>query len=331
MYRPVTLALVVLVLGSASLAQTRRCDPANLRVKVLYSNSRSARNHTQVDLTTPSNTPVARKFTDDTGNVEFLDIRAASYRVRIVDTIVEDTVSDEIALQCGESRVEMVTARLKGDAEAELKTEERTEAMVSALDLNVPGSAKKEFQKGADAMQQGDNPTALKHLLKAVDIYPQYAMAWNHLGVIFMQSGDPAHGKEAFEKAVALNDHYPSALINLAKVRFGEKNLPEAENLLRKAVSSDPTNAEALAILADALLVTGPLDEALGLLAKLQVVPHSQFAQIHLLAGDALARNNRPQDAATQYNLFLQEAPAAQGADHAKKALAHLKMPPPAR
>jgi len=327
MLRPISVALTLLLFCSLVSAQRSRCDPANLRLKVLYNTSRSARNHTQVDLLTASGSLVARRFTDDSGNVDFLEIPAQGYRVRVADSVAEDTVSDEIDLACGESRSEMVTAKLKASAENELKQEDQKEALVSALDLNVPGSARKEFEKGAQAMQDGDTPNAMKHLLKAVDIYPQYALAYNHLGVLYMQAGQPDKGRAAFEKAVELNDHYPSALLNLAKLRFQDRKMADVEMLLRKAVAVDAANPESLALLSDAEIVNGHLDDALANVTKLHTLPHPQFAAIHVVAGDALVKANRPDEALVQYNLFLQEAPGSQAADHARKAIAGLKKP----
>jgi Tfp pilus assembly protein PilF len=329
MHRPLVLkiALTLLLFSSFALAQ-RRCDPANLRVKVVYSNSRSARSHTEVELLSASGTLITQRFSDDNGNAEFLAISATAYRIRVRDPLVEDTVSDQIGLECGENRSEMVTAKLKADAEQQIKQQEASEAMVSALDLNVPAGAKKEFEKGAQAMQDNDTANAMKHLQRAIDLYPQYAMAWNHLGVEYMQTNQPDKGKEAFEKAVELNPHYPSALINLAKVRWSEKKPAEVEDLMRKAVSSDPGNVEALAILCNALVVNGKIDEALLNTQKLHAQPlHQQFALVHFIAARALVKQNRDSEAAAQLQFFLQEAPTSPAAPQARQALSQLNTP----
>ncbi len=330
MQRPLVKVALLAVLLSSSLALAqRRCDPGSIRAKVVYDNSRPARNHTQVDLLSAGGVLVTRQFSDDSGNVEFLELPAGTgYRIRVADPLVEDNVSDQIGLACGETRSEMVTVKLKADAAAELKQQEAAEAMVSALDLNVPGNAKKEFEKGAQAMQDNDTANASKHLLRAIDLYPQYAMAWNHLGVIYMQTNQLDKGREAFEKAVALNPHYPSALINLAKVRWSEKKPADVEDLMRKAVAADPQNVEALAILCNALVVNGKTDEAVTDANRLHSMPlHQQFALVHFLAARALVKENRPSDAAVQYQLFLHEAPSSPAAPQARQALAQLGGP----
>lgn len=333
MQRPLekVVVLVLLLSSTAALAQRLRCDPGNLRVKVLYDNSRAARNHTAVELLNDAGVLLRRQFSDDEGNAQFQDIPGGTaYHIRVSDPIVEDNASDQIGLACGETRSEMITVRLKADAETELKQQEAAEAMVSALDLNVPPGAKKEFEKGAEAMQDNDNANATKHLQRAIDLYPQYAMAWNHLGVIYMQTSQPDKGKEAFAKAVELNPHYPSALVNLAKVRWSEHKPTEVEDLMRKAVAADPSNLEALAILCNALVVNGKIDEALLDTNKLHSHPlHQQFALVHFLAARGLMLNKRRAEAAAQYQLFLQEAPTSPAAPQARQALAQLTAPAP--
>ncbi|MBI2678250.1 MAG: tetratricopeptide repeat protein [Candidatus Koribacter versatilis] len=325
MHRPVKLSLLLVLLPSLAFAQSRRCEPADLRVKVLYSSSRPAHVNTRVDLLTGSGLLIKSEFTGDTGNVEFLNIPAGAYRIRVTDQLVEDTSSDVIGLGCGESRSELFTAQLKAEA-AELEKQMRTkENMISALELNVPSAARKEFEKGATALEEDKRPEAKKHFLRAIELYPSYAMAFNHLGVACMLDGDQAQGREAFEKAVALNDHYPSALLNLAKVRYQEKKMQEVEDLLRKAVAVETNNAEMLAILASAELANGRVDESLANIGKLHTLPHTQFAGIHYLAGQVLENKDRNNEAVAQYSIFLQEVPAGPASVKAKMALGRLR------
>jgi Tfp pilus assembly protein PilF len=326
MHRPKALPLVLLlVLSSVAFAQQRRCDPASLKVKVLYSSSRSAHSNTRVDLLTGGGLMVTFLFSDDSGNVEFQSIPAGAYRIRVNDAMVEDTPSDVIGLSCGERRVDLFTAQLKADAEVVEKQIQAKEAMVSAMELNVPSAARKEFEKGASALEDDNRAGAEKHFLRAIELYPNYALAFNHLGVLYMMNGDQAKGREAFEKAVALDGHYPSALLNLAKIRYQERKMPEAEDLLRKATALDASNAEMIALLANAEFMNGRVDDGLANTVKLHSMAHAPYATVHYVAGQALEAKNRNNEAIAQYSLYLQEAPAGPGSVKAKLALGRLR------
>ncbi len=326
MQRPlVQAAFLALLLSSVAFAQNDP-DTVELRLKILYSNSHPVHNQTEVQLCNGSGTPIENKFTNDSGDVSFPDLPIGNYRVRVMDPLVEENMSEVITLSRHEFiNFQMLTVTLKKDAEQEIKQQESTDAMVSALDLNVPSDAKKEFQKGADAMQANNTADAMKHFQRAIDLYPQYAMAWNHLGVVYMQTNQPDKGEEAFQKAVDLNPHYPSALINLAKVRWSQKKTADVEDLMRKAIAADPQSVEALAILCNALVVEGKTDEAVADANKLHSLPqHQQFALVHFLTARALLHANRSSEAAAQLQLFLQEAPTSPAAPQARQALAQL-------
>src|SRR3954469_5339546 len=139
MHRPKALPLILLLLVPTLVsAQERHCEPAFLRVKVIYSTSRSAHDHTRVDLLTSGGLLAMFLFSDDSGNVEFQNIPAGGYRIRVNDAMVEDTSSDVIGLGCGERRSELFTAQLKAEAQVVERQIQAKEAMVSAMELNVP-------------------------------------------------------------------------------------------------------------------------------------------------------------------------------------------------
>ena len=73
-------------------------------------------------------------------------------------------------------------------------------ATVSAGRLKVPRRAMKELEIGNRRLLQGKLPEARQHLEKAIALYPRFDQAFNNLGVVLMQSGDPQAGKRAFER-----------------------------------------------------------------------------------------------------------------------------------
>src|SRR5580704_4764743 len=73
---------------------------------------------------------------------------------------------------------------------------------VTATSLNVPEPARKAFGKGVNAMDDGKLDAAQKNFEKAVEIYPQYAMAWSDLGEVLRRQANPGEARVAIEKAV---------------------------------------------------------------------------------------------------------------------------------
>ncbi len=65
-----------------------------------------------------------------------------------------------------------------------------------------------------------------------------------HLGNAAYESGDPAGGARAFEKAVELDETYFKAMVNLALMYDEQQQYPEAIEVFEKASLLDPENPE---------------------------------------------------------------------------------------
>ena len=84
-------------------------------------------------------------------------------------------------------------------------------ATVSASDLKVPKKASKEFDKATKLIAKQDWQAAIDQLNKALALYPDYAEAYNNLGVVYAHLGDPNKEREALQKAVAADNHFCSS------------------------------------------------------------------------------------------------------------------------
>ena len=60
-----------------------------------------------------------------------------------------------------------------------------------------------------------------------------------------------------------MDDHFAAAFVNYGKLCLQQKNFPQAETLLQKAVSVEPNNAESLMLLADAQYMNRHFDAAI--------------------------------------------------------------------
>ena len=62
------------------------------------------------------------------------------------------------------------------------------------------------FTLGNAAHQKTDDEKSIPYLKHAVELDPNFAMAWATLGVVHTNMGDPVGGREALGKAYALRD-----------------------------------------------------------------------------------------------------------------------------
>jgi len=323
----------LLALGPSATAQCtendRTVQPVDLKVRLWYTNGRPVTERERIQLLNSLESYVGEVFSDNQGEADFR-VSPGSYVLRISGPNVEDTTTPVFRLLCNEgTHFENVDVKMKAGSEAGSESTVVSPAApgstVAAVDLNVPDKAHKEFEKGSAALQHNDLAAARKAFEKAIQIYPQYAGAYNNLGLIAMKSGDRAAALAAFQQAVRINDHYPLACINLARLLLPDKKYSEAQELLSRALSTDPLNLDALTMLADVQLETAHYDQAINTAWKVHSMPHEGYSVVHIMAALAFEARHMPQEAAVEYATYLKESPNGPAAQRAAAALAKLQ------
>ena len=80
---------------------------------------------------------------------------------------------------------------------------------------------------------------------KAIKNYPQFDWAYNNIGVAYIQEKNAQGAREAFQKAVAINDKNSDAVRNLARMKLMDNDFSGVKELLME-LGPDPHDAEAL-------------------------------------------------------------------------------------
>jgi tetratricopeptide (TPR) repeat protein len=265
--------------------------------------------------------PVAMDFTNSSGTVEFANLDAGQYHVKVSGKGIRTTDSGSI-------EVDDWNVFLSKAVVVQPNTDEAAQAgapAVAAVDLNAPPKAIKEYNRGNEEMAKKHWDKAIEHFQSAINIYPQYSAAYNNLGASYAQLGQKDRQREALQKAIANNDHCVPALLNLAYLDLDQKQVAEAGGLLNKAIAADPVNVEALTLLAEVQVDQGQYEQAVEAAKKVHTLPHQHFAVVHYTAASALEREGRVKDAIAELNLYLQEQPTGARAEMVRKVLPDLE------
>lgn len=277
--------------------------------------SRDASFNTQirVQLQETSGAVLDEKSPNAEGKVSFMVRNGNEFRVRVFGPDIEETFVENLQPAFGDKLVSVLLHRKGAPA-----VERATETTISAKRLKAPEAAKKAVERGAQALRQQDYLEAKRSFQKAIELYPEYDLAYNNLGVVLMELGDTEGGERAFSKAVELNANFPRALINLAKVELNRKDYPRAEGYLSRAVVTDPLNAQAYFLLAQAHFFAGQNDATIADVKKLHTLAHAEYALSHYLAGKAYRAQGANAEATAELQTFITEdskdpnVPAAQ-------------------
>lgn len=294
----------------------------NVHVHVVFDDDRKAGANILVRLMKgASSTPVETTYTNDAGQADFHWVPVGEYNVEVSGEGIDTMRSQPFDV---DERKVTQSQYIIVRQSSQSKSQESVAPSVSAEDLNVPAKAQKEFHKASQALAEQDLKKALQHLQKAVAIAPRYVTAYNNLGVVYARMKDVPHELEALEKAVSLDEHFAPALLNLGRLCVLQKDFPKAETLLNRAVSVEPTNVESLMLLADSEFMDQHYDAAIGNADKAHSVASTHSAFVHYIAARAYQHENKPQEALSEFLVFLQEEPSGPRADYVRRDIGRM-------
>ena len=324
MGRPVTLGFLLCLFNVFAFAQRGSWgSDIELRIKISFENDRPVGTPLRVQLLNGSENMIADTFSDGTGQAVFRSVRGGNYKVRVSGLGVLETTSESFTIDPRDrfqvQYVHVTPAATTAEANG------GQNKPISAAELNVPDKARKEFDKGTDAMGKSQWDEAEKHFEKATEIYPRYASAFNNLGIVAINQNKLPAARGYFQQAINLDDHLASAYLNISKLDYNEHRLKEAQAPLAKALTLDPMNVEAMLLMAASQLSTGGLEQAIAYAHRIHTLPHQKFAISHIIAAQAFERSEKIAAAIGEYQLYLQEAPQSALAQNARDAVTRLQ------
>jgi Tfp pilus assembly protein PilF len=195
--------------------------------------------------------------------------------------------------------------------------------LVSTAKLRVPEKAEQEFTKGMKEMSARNWSKAREHLEKAIKDYPQFDWAYNNIGVSYIQEKNTQGAREAFQKAVAINDKNSDAVRNLARMKLMDNDFNGVKELLVK-LGPDLHDAEAWMMLAYAQWQTHAPDAALASALKVHQGDPDRFPLAHLIAARVYEMKGNQNAAQEQYQIYLKEAPDTPDARMAQEGMQRL-------
>jgi Tfp pilus assembly protein PilF len=300
----------------------------SIQVHVVYANNSPASRHLRVRLMNgPSSTTISESFTNEQGAAQFVSIPIGEYHVVVSGEGIQEADSGEFEVD-RRKMSQSIYITVQPIEEGAADHVEPGQPSVSKAELAIPSRARKESDRAAKAMTEQDWAKALEHLQRAIEIYPDYTMVYNNLGVVYGRLNDSKHERAAFQKAIDVDSHFAPAYVNLAKLSLREQDPAGAENLLESANQAEPNNAETMMLLAQAQLLNKHYDAAIRTSRDVHAIPHENLAVIHYIAARAMERANRPQDALVELQTFLTEEPKGARADHVRDEIAQLRQKP---
>jgi tetratricopeptide (TPR) repeat protein len=268
---------------------------------------------------------VAQTQTDRSGKFEFLQLSPALYEVHIrAAGFRPDAQSvDLTAFHSGTAN--FVLNADSGAPGSSAVPPEGPGATVSALDANVPESARNEVASAEQLLAQGKNfDKSIQLLKKAVKQYPQYGKAYLLLGVAYSSQKNWDDAEKALQKSIQVDPGNAAAYVALGSVENEKKNYPEAEKYLTKAVELSPDSADAQFELGRAYWGLGRWDDAQQHVAKANQIQPNSSAQ-HLLMGNIMLRERNAEAALSEFKKSLELDPKGPMAEPTRQIIGRIE------
>lgn len=149
---------------------------------------------------------------------------------------------------------------------------------------------------GVMAMQTGDPAAALGYIDRALAARPDFVKPLNNRGLVLLQLGRADEALAVFDRVVELDPRGISGHQNRAAAAVAAMRHDEAAKSFRRVVELNPQAVDAMCDLGSVLTSTGRPEEALGVLDRAFALA-PQFPPVHLNRGIAFRALHRRDEA----------------------------------
>ncbi|MFB3829066.1 MAG: tetratricopeptide repeat protein [Bryobacteraceae bacterium] len=265
----------------------------------------------------------ASTLADSRGHFRFRKLPAGTYTV-IVFVPSQGELRETIEVGPG-------TADRKGKIAISLALNEsrlvkdRRAGTVSTRQLKIPDRARREYAEAMKLLGRRDIEGAEDRLERAVEIAPQFAEAWNHLGTMAYQTRRFALAEERFRKALEIDASMYEPLVNLGGTLLSEYKLDEALQYNIHAVLMRPSDALANSQLGMTYFAVGKLDLAEKYLIEAKRLDPAHFSHPQMTLAEIYMRRKQPERAAAELEDFVTRHPDYPAAAKIKEAVQKLR------
>jgi len=196
--------------------------------------------------------------------------------------------------------------------------------------LQVPGQARKDFQRACKATNDRRLTKAEEHLRRALQADAQYPAAWLLLGQVLKAQQKPNDAREACAQALKVDPNYLPADLCLADLCAMEQRWDEMLRFANASIALDPANNfHAYFYAAGAYFGLHRLPDAeKNALRAAEIDKGQREPRTHFLLAQIYEMQHKPDAEAAQLREYLKSATDPQDVAMVKKYLADLTEMP---
>jgi Flp pilus assembly protein TadD len=189
----------------------------------------------------------------------------------------------------------------------------------------VPKGALDLFIKAQEAARKGDNDHATALLTEAIAQHPQFGLAHNELGLIYMHTNQLDKALEEYGAAAKSLPEDAGVQLNYGTALAQKRDFPEAEKQLRRALKKLDKSATGHMYLGLALIGEKNIDEAERELQQAARLGGDQMGAAHKYLGGIYWAKHEYKKAADELETYLKFSPRAPDAEQVRGTIKELR------
>jgi Tfp pilus assembly protein PilF len=308
-------SLTLLALAPQSSAQFRSTSPSSpttISGSVLVEGTDRPAGSVRVDIRSLTGSPLATTYTDSGGRFEATSPDSGAYIVTV----------DEQGYEPVEQRVDRGVGTLANIVVVLKKVRTflpvHSGYTVSVKELNIPGKARKEFEKGAERLQKQDYEGGLAHFKEATNAYPDYYEAFYQAGLANMELRRWTDAEQDFQRAINLTGGgHAEAEFALGAVLCQRQAYVDAERAVRRGLDTDSNSWKGYIFMGEALFGQNRLDET-EKNAREAILRKPDASSAYILLANVHIRRHQYVMALSDLDTYLKLKPTGPTSDQAR-------------
>ena len=267
-------------------------------------------------------------MSDSNGNFYFHRLPAGTYNVS-VDAGQEFEKAEETVdiIDDGISRRSRAGQTVTVQIQLGLKSTSMGKAgVVNAAEAVMPKEARDLYEKAIKEAEAGESKNAIEDLQNAIKLYPNFALAYNELGVQRLKLGEAGPALEAFHTAHTLDPNAFVLHLNYGIALVKNKKFKDADSELQKVLEKNNASTTAHLYRGRALIGLKKYDQAeKELLTVVAAKPERETAQAYRYLGALYIQKDDTKRAVKALENFLALDPKDKDTDQVRQILEQLR------
>ncbi len=282
-----------------------------------------------VELQNEVNSTLARARTDNSGRFYFGGLSQGRFTIKVLPygTNYQEQSSDvEIAGYGATGR--QLAENVQRDIYLKLRKGADSVPFVNAVLFaqDIPKEAKKAYEAASDDLDNKRKEEGIAGLKRSIELFPDYFMALQKLGIMYISQQKYDDAKKMFKRAVDVNKDSFDCLYGLAYSEYALGNFDSSITSAERSIAIKPDSMEVNLLLGVAYRQAKDYKKSESAFLKAEKIADGTSPDVHYQLALLYAYNLKQYgDAAKQLELFLKEAPDAKDKEAIKKLIKEYK------